>query len=269
MVKTDLESIKRIVAFGCSFTAGTELLDHTIGEKYRDLKTKSDPYTWYAAIKEDPIAIAKLVENREKEKGLSWAAKLATNLNLDFESHAIPGNANEKVIWQIEKLIFENKILPNDLVIIGLSSPHRFIHFDPKSYEPIPFVLSNESDITNRYGKKIYNFFNDGNLVWNYIRTLETMEYLRNKLNGRLKIILMEEPFRINGYHYYDLHDLGHQEDFFRFKIDSLINSELILTTEVCLYDFCQGETLEHKHPTEKAHQQFADALVPYFIKKS
>ena len=271
MVKYSLNGINRLVAFGCSFTAGCELLDHTLDEKYVKLKSKADSSDWYSVISKDKEAMDKLISNREREKNLSWAAKLAKQLGLEFVSYAQVGNSNEKMIWQIEKAIYEGKILPTDLIIVGLTSPHRSMAFNIDNEEPIPFLFSNNRFIETRYKKSLYSWFDDSRIVWDYIRNLESFNLLKKKLNGRLFVASMEFPFAIGINHYYSLDNLGHQATFFRDRIDELLNSDLFIGDSNYLYGFClrDNEKLEHGHPAEKAHQLFANALVPYFIKKS
>lgn len=261
-------NIKRIVAFGCSFTGGCELLDHTLAEPYVSLKERLSPYEWYNAISKDSKAFDTLTSNRQKEKYLAWPAKLANNLQLDFLSLAINGNSNEKAIWQIEKAIYDKTINNTDLVIVGLTSAHRSMFFSNDHSEPVPFLLSNQDVFQSRYKGALYDWFDDSRILWNYLRDLDQFYLLKKKLGGRLAVVHTESPFKMQEAHYWGLENLGHQKDFFKHKLDSILASGLFLDTQLHLYQFAEVK-LSHGHPNEDAHQKFADSLVKCFVKNS
>lgn len=261
-------NISRIIAFGCSFTGGCELLDHTLPEPYVSLKERLPSSEWYNAISKDEAAFAILNENRQKEKYLAWPAKLASNLGVGFLSCAINGNSNEKTLWQIEENMYNKTITSTDLVVVGLTSPHRSMFFTEDNIEPVSFLLSNREFIRSRYKDSLYKWFDDSRILWNYLRDLDHLFLLKKKLNSRLVVVYTESPFEMQEYHYWGLLELGHQRDLFKYKLESILKSGLIIDRDLHLYQFADTK-LSHGHPTEEAHQKFADALAKHFIKHS
>lgn len=258
--------IKRIVAFGCSFTSGCEILDHTLPEPYFSLKKKLPSFEWYDIISKDANAFEQLNLNREKEKYLAWPAKLANILNLDFLSFAINGNSNEKILWQIEKSISDDILKSNDLVIIGLASANRSMFFDEHNDEPIPFLLS-DSIIEKKFSRHFYNYYNDSRILWNYIRDLEHYLSLKKKIHN-LYLVHMEFPFSLNQTHYWNLTNLGKQTKFFDKKINEYTASDLFLSqTEFLYQNLDKSDKLDHGHPKECVHYQFALSLSKYFTR--
>jgi hypothetical protein len=262
--------IKRLIAFGCSFTAGCELLDHTLPPPYFALKKELPIFKWYEVISKDLESFRQLNLNREKEKYLAWPAKLSNILDLDFVSFAIGGNSNEKILWQIEKAICDNIITNEDLVVIGLTSANRSIFFNDSDNEPVPFLLADSSFIEKSFSKNFYTYFNDSKILWNYIRDLEHYLWLKKKINNNLFLVHMEVPFLINQPHKWGLTNLGKQADFFDKKIKELMLSNLFLSQSEYLYkDLAETDKFNHGHPKEYVHQQFALTLSKYFQKSA
>lgn len=262
------KDIDRIVAFGCSFTAGTELLDYTLDERYYKLKKTLSAFDWYNVIYKDSRAHQTLKDNREKEKYITWPAKLAENLSLDFLSFAQPGNSNEKILWQIERSIFDGTITDRDLILVGQTGPHRNMYFTNKHKEPTSFLLSNEGSIKPIFQDSLYKWFNDSRIFWDHIRFLDQLRFIKSRLNGRLLAVHMELPFNLHENHYWGLDDLGYQTDFFKFKLEESIHSDLFIDKSLYMYQFVNDENiLEHGHPNETVHQNFADALIKLFYK--
>ena len=270
MVKVNLKSIKRLVIFGCSYTAGCELLDHTLEEGFGDLKKSIDIWSWFLEIHKNERIFQQLLNNREKEKYLAWPGKLSNNLNLEILSYAFCGNSNERMLWEIEDKIYRNIISDTDLILVGITSPFRSMNFDNSSEEPIPFLLTDQDYIKKNFSEHIHNYFNDSRIVWNYIRDLEHFLHLKKRLNNRLFLVFMERPGFLDQNLYWNLDDLGKQYDFFKFKVKQLTESDLFLSSKEFLLNDCgEMDVLPHRHPKEEIHQQFANTLSKYFQKSA
>jgi len=157
MVKISIKDtpfdIKRIVAFGCSFTAGTEILDYQLNPYFVDLKNKLDAYQWWEKLKEDIEQMEFQMELRKKELNHSWAAHLAIQLGVDFINFAEPGNSNEKMYWQIEQKLESGEITNDDLVLVGLTGAQRSMFFSSDHPFPVSFILSNTGSYVNQLSK--------------------------------------------------------------------------------------------------------------------
>lgn len=260
--------VKRILAFGCSFTAGTEILDHQLNSYFVNLKTKLDAYQWWEKLKKDPEQMNLQLELRKQEPNHAWPAHLASYLGIDFINYAQPGNSNELICWQVEKRFELGEITEHDLILIGLTGTQRSMFFSRAHPEPVPFLLSNIESYRAELSDQITKYFTDDRILWNYYRDLKSFESIKQKLNGRLFVIPTEcinaELCPWPSTYAYGTYRVVSLENalFFNKIINQFYNSQLFLTTDFCLYDFNTEETiLPHGHLNEDAHRSFATKI--------
>ena len=267
-IKENTFNIKRIVAFGCSFTAGTEILDDRLNPYFVDLKNKLDAYQWWEKLKKDPEQMKLQLELRKQEPNYAWPAHLASYLGIDFVNYAQPGNSNELMCWQILQKLESGEITEDDLVLIGTTGTQRSMFFSNTYPEPVPFLLSNIESYRVELSDQITKYFTDDRLLWNYYRDLTVFESIKQKINGRLFVVPMEHVRRelclwpsTDNYGTYRVVSLENAL-FFNKIISQLYNSQLFATTDCCLYDFSTKETiLPHGHLNEDAHRSFAEQI--------
>jgi len=267
-IKENTFNIKRIVAFGCSFTAGTEILDDRLNPYFVDLKNKLDAYQWWEKLKKDPEQMKLQLELRKQEPNYAWPAHLASYLGIDFVNYAQPGNSNEHMCWQILQKLESGEITEDDLVLIGTTGTQRSMFFSNTYPEPVPFLLSNIESYRVELSDQITKYFTDDRLLWNYYRDLKLFESIKQKINGRLFVIPMEhiltELCLWPSTYAYGTYRVVSLENalFFNKIINQLYNSQLFVATDCCLYDFKTKETiLPHGHLNEDAHRSFAEQI--------
>jgi hypothetical protein len=267
-IKENTFKIKRILAFGCSFTAGTEILDHQLNPYFVDLKNKLDAYQWWEKLKKDPDQMKLQLEIRKQEPNHSWPAHLASYLGVNFVNYAKPGNSNEFMCWQIEQKLDSGEITDDDLILVGTTGTQRSMFFSNTHPDPVPFLLSNTESYKVELSEHITKYFTDDRLLWNYYRDLKVFESIKQKINGRLFVIPMEhvrqELCLWPSTHAYGTYRVVSLENalFFNKIINQLHNSQLFATTDCCLYDFkTEKTTLPHGHLNEDAHRSFAEQL--------
>lgn len=272
-VKDKTFNIKRIVAFGCSFTAGTEILDDQLNSYFVNLKRKLDAYRWWEQLKKDPEQMALLLEFRKQELNHAWPAHLASYLGVDFVSYAQPGNSNENMYWQIEQKLAAEEITDDDLVLVGLSEPERSLFFNADYADPVPFLLSNTRSYAHLLSENIIKWFTDDRIVWNYYRDIKSFESVKQRLNGRLFVVPMAVinreicPWPSTGQ--YGTYSVGSEQNalFFNKILNQLFDSELFLSFEDCLYSFNNVQTkLPHGHLSEAAHISLAKLLYSKYM---
>ena len=191
-IKEKTFNVKRIVSFGCSFTAGTEILDDRLNPYFVDLKSKLDAYQWWEKLKADSEQMALQLELRKEELNHAWPAHLASHLGVDFVNYAEPGNSNEKIYWQIEQKLASGEITEHDLVLVGLTGAQRSMFFSNNHPEPVSFLLSNKTSYVTELSVNILKWFSDDRLVWNYYRDLKSFESVKQKLHGNLFVVPMD-----------------------------------------------------------------------------
>ena len=128
------KNINRVVAYGCSYTAGDEIMDHVFMNvsfeecnkikrqyiqhgKTLDAKSKfkNDYNIWTA--------------DKELNRNHSWAAYLAKHLDLPFVNRAVNGSSIDQIYFSIQSDLLNSSILETDLVLVGLTTPFRIVDF--------------------------------------------------------------------------------------------------------------------------------------------
>ena len=124
----------RIISYGCSFTAGSELTDHEVMgiteeqlivcARQNDYVSVSQIYDHFSVTPEIRDKIAK--SNREK----SWPNFIAQKYNIPLLNRAINGSSLSHASYRILQDMHNNIIHPTDLILVGITSPNRWFQFN-------------------------------------------------------------------------------------------------------------------------------------------
>lgn len=188
--------IKRILAYGCSWTAGSELMDHVhMGVSFDKCNT----------IKKTYIATGKTHENMHRfiekynidDPALvnlnhcsSWAGQVAGMLNKPLKNRAEGGSSLDQIYFTLYMDFIKGNILDTDLVLVGLTTPYRTVKFRDHVVGSLQlgyhFREGKEED------KSMIELFNDDYLVYTYFKTLQLFGALKDKINIRLQPVIQE-----------------------------------------------------------------------------
>jgi len=188
-----LNNITRIVAYGCSYTAGDELLDHEIlGMSFDEcnrLKKQFSNVKEFHNQKINGNTIFELIKNDGRNINASWASQLATKFDKTCINNAVGGSSIEEHFYLILKDMSAGKILPTDLVLVGLTMPDRIFIYPTGSDKPHSKLLSNEWPWADSKLKEhaINYFFTDFSIILNYYKTIKLLSTLDTKINIRLQ----------------------------------------------------------------------------------
>jgi hypothetical protein len=120
-----MSKFKRLVAYGCSFTQGGELVDEDWFPGAEEFKKSKGMSKFNDLTKTKLGNEGKLWEYLNDSKKFSWANILAEKMNLECSNLAVPGNSMLRLVYQIEKDLSESNITSEDLIVIGLTTPNR------------------------------------------------------------------------------------------------------------------------------------------------
>ena len=124
-----MTKFRRLVAYGCSYTQGDEILDETYIPGAEELKrTQGRNAFWIAFGKKYPKL--RRVSYNELGKLHAWPQHLANKIGLPCINRAYPGNSIHNIIYNIEQDLAHGNILDTDLVIIGIPSSDRVVYID-------------------------------------------------------------------------------------------------------------------------------------------
>jgi len=163
-----LRVINRIVAYGCSYTFGSELADIDFIENAEAEKRNlglAEFNRKYGHIITSPELIAKQQER-------VWPTLLANKLNVDVLNRAAGGTSLEHSVMTFRDDLFNKRIKKTDLVLLGITTLNRWLHIHPKKYNIINFVSSviDENDPLHRAMVAVYDDFT---LYTNHLTQLE------------------------------------------------------------------------------------------------
>jgi len=259
--KNKLILFDRIVAYGCSFTAGGELADHllmpgkTVDEVDKIKKKLGQEQFNY---------IPEVINNgsgrwsNHHGKTLSWASKLANKFNVPILNNSVGGSSMQSVIYLIEQDMTNNVInLESDLILVGITGPDRWMYFDNSGTWRRP---GSQYISTDWPSKKFYKEFtlhmaNDYNFFYNWYTSIKYIDMLSSHLGGRI----LQQPCLTR---YKD-----HEYDISKLTIKSIIEKinifDSIIDHDHSLWDMMEDKSDTHAwhHPKEIYHQRFADHL--------
>ena len=189
-----MRQIDRVVAYGCSWTAGSELMDHAhMGMSFDECN----------AIKKTYISTGKTHENMykfidrynindpsnvERNQRSSWAGQLAGLLGIPIVNRAVGGSSLDQAYFELYKDYHEGKILPTDLVLFGLTTVSRTAEF--KDHGVVSLQLGYHFKYDNVEDRSLLKLYNDDFLVFTYFKTLCILNSLKSKMNIRLQPVV-------------------------------------------------------------------------------
>ena len=264
-----LNNINRIVAYGCSYTAGDELLDHEIlGMSFDDCNKFKRKYL-------NPLDFNKLTIGNQtiydkiqadgRNRNVSWSGQLARLLGKEHKNNAVGGSSIDEQFYRIITDISNKSILETDLVLVGLTSPDRVFFFPPGSDKPISKMLHWQrawSDHPDYHRAATEWFFTDFSIILNYYKNVKLLSTLQNKINIRL------QPMRSTIIP-------THTQFLYKSNIDKT-NNIILDNFVMSVWDECQHlmlcpeEGITHNanqrcgfgHPTMEQHTQLVEKIL-------
>lgn len=254
----------RLVVLGDSMTRGSETADH-IHPLYK-FKKKWNSVTWNNAIRSKPEYLEITKKIHQEEVGFSWPNQLAKILKLPVINYAIGGNALEKIC--IDLFLKQVDITSNDLVLIGLPPPGRYVHFEPEKIGVINAGYMQA--IWPKEGildlKTMLNFYSDDKITWDYLAQL-TMLYNFKSFSHK-KLFCVPQWGLIEDWAESDKIKLSTSiKNPMIDAISDIYKSDLMLISGWHLsngdYPFCR---CEHGHPDKGTHLRIASKLHKYIF---
>lgn len=185
--KINPESVDRVIAYGCSFTAGDEIVDHLLlnvsfDEVNKIKKNYSNQVEFYEKLS---IEIPNDTMRRN-----SWAGQLAKLLNKPFVSKAYPGYSIAQSYFQIHSDWKNNFITDKDLILLGLTGPSRIMWYNNElkildSAPLLNYIENCNYDTTEQ--KPLLELFDDNLTAFNYFSFLNNVQQLKNHVNIRIQ----------------------------------------------------------------------------------
>lgn len=186
-IQSNIEEVQRIVAYGCSYTAGTELADEDFIPGAEQLK----PKLGIMKFNRKYYDILSSKECLEKQSERVWVKHLANKIGVPVINRAAGGTGLEDHITKFRYDIATKVIRKTDLVILGITSMNRWVEIAGQN-GAVYNHLSHTLDKRYEYMVKVYN---DYKLLHLHMTYLEQFNELAKKYNIKLLAFpMIEDP---------------------------------------------------------------------------
>jgi len=260
----NLKKIDNIAAFGCSWTAGDEIIDHELlnlsYEKCRRLKIRLGPDKFGSQLTKDGIRYTDVLNSNESEFLMgqrTWAAHLAKGLGIEnFRNYAKGGSSMDYILYRIIKNIREGNITKSTLIVVGLTFPNRIMMYPTKENCPKNYILgsSNEQIPSSILKWAVNHIWTDNNLIYNWLRTISLIPDLHKNI-----IIQPLRPLSVikDINQYYTLDDtIKHYANL----VDKKLEKKTLLKTDTLVLE--PDSHTGFGHCPESSHIELANKLI-------
>jgi hypothetical protein len=169
--KKSILNIKRIVAYGCSYTHGSELADDDFIENANELKKKMglmDFNNKYAHMLAQPELVA-------TQQSRAWPALLSKRIKADCINRAAGGTSLENTLMRIRQDLTNKELKKDDLVVVGITTMSRWQTINNKGYleQLMPYVM----DSKNSMHHAMLQVYTDVKLYETHLTHLEQISF--------------------------------------------------------------------------------------------
>ena len=183
-------SFNRIVAYGCSYTAGSELADHIVTcpnmsmNEIDTLKRSMGMMEWN--IKYLPGTDTD-GQRTKVEHELAWPNKLAKHFEVPCLNRSRSGSSLQYSQYSIDKDISDGVITDKDLIIVGITSPHRWFYLNENGEPQRPIMGYHWNWPSESFHKEfVLEIYNTYFIAYNFYNSMNYLDMLSDKLNGRI-----------------------------------------------------------------------------------
>jgi len=251
-----MNSIKRIVVFGCSYATGEELLYDELDDELIAVRSRVDPREFFNLIESSAIYQEQYTSVIERQYALAWPAKLATLMNVECVNLAESGNSMQKMLWQF--LNYREHLTNADLVIFSQTKPDRNVFFNdtPASFQ-IASILGligvgkngNASTVIDcDTDTAMLKWFTDDRIIWDDLMVLMSIGYFKNTYNLHVVPAMRASEYKLKEYN-----------TIFNDTV-KVLQSQLFLGNKT-MDDFKGDDSLLWGHPTLEVHEKYASYL--------
>lgn len=263
-------SYKRIISYGCSFTAGSELTDHlVIGMEEKDLFSyvkENDIRGTFQLYQALEIPRKTQHEINASNAAASWPNFISKHFNVPLANRAVAGTGLSHSTYRILHDLHNSVIEDDDLVIVGITSPTRWFQFTERGTEAWGVFGMGWRNINPEYQKQLeMHWGNVYNIVYTYFKEIAFLSNLSDRLNGRIKLCYtFGNPDYLRHFFLEELKTSNFRK-FFDFSVKvcpthNFITDNYALTSLAGRRDDSRYHVFGH--PRVQFHEKFANILI-------
>ena len=237
-------SITQLWAYGCSFTGGSELMDHVLSQDAESIKLQHGHRYWL----EQHRSTLTQQQFEQQEKQQVWAAEIARRHSLEYHNHARNGSGMAEIVDTVEKHWHQGALDdPQILIVVGITVSTRLMTWRHGVMETI-FL----SDLPDHWHQPtVIDFCSDEWLTHQHLGHLLRLVQISNCLNGRLKMFDMMGITQ-------DLVHIQTPRHSFHSRWQEIRQSGHAHFDLSLMDTMKRGEQHGGSHPTVAVHQRFA-----------
>jgi hypothetical protein len=260
----------RLVAYGCSHTAGSETQDE-------DYVPDADNIKKNIGISKFMLQYHKVIGDNingyaDAGKRRSYVKHLADKLGLPYSNRADSGSSLAQQIYRLEQDLANNNILDSDLIIIGITSKDRLLTFLPTG--PRSTLLSspqNYPEFLKGHEQAFLEHFNDQTITfYNLMLFQYLLNLAREKLKDQLYFVFCDSL--VQSLNYNNWGGITELPDDFKIVMQRLQNefmsSKFIILQQNLYHNSIGSEMHGGYHVKEVVHKRFAEEIYNNLIDK-
>jgi hypothetical protein len=268
---------KRIISYGCSITAGSELIDHellNLSEEDLFAHVKKQNIRGPRDLFESLNASPKTIENiRVRNATKSWPNFIAKRFNKPMHNRAMAGTSLSDATYRILSDIHNSKINDDDLILVGVTSPLRWFQF----FETGDFgggIFGSkftgsvwELKFSNEFKTQIeHHWVNAYNIVYTHFKELMVLSALSDRLGGRLKLCYVFGKDTFVSYTFSEELKKKNFSKFFDMCVSTMPTHNEINPTALTVLSGSPTTDVENHHvfghPRIEYHEQYANLVI-------
>jgi len=264
-----MTAFTRLVAYGCSYTQGSEILDERYLPGAEKLKRERGLDAFWTAFnkKFNDVTYESYIN---EAKQYAWPRHLADKFAIPWDNRARPGYSTSNMIYNIDRDLVNGDITNTDLVIIGITSSERLIRINDAGYDRtlhLGYIDTFPAELAKGYPYFV-NWFNDPTLKFYFSVELRALLYLAStKLKGQLYFVECD-PHALYIKEYINPPLAEKVVNTLDPIYSDFINSGLLISKEGFYQNQPPECTLAGGHLNEDAHKRWAEHIYQNCIRK-
>ena len=242
-----------VFAFGCSHTAGAELLDHEVSSEAELIKRQHglghwlQHHRWLHALND---------ELTQREGQLAWPAQVAANIGWSVQNRAVGGSSLSDCVYRLEQDMYRGEIHAEDLILVGVPVYSRVFTWENPN-RPCSWQTHNPHTWPQRdwNPSTVLTMHTDSQLLWQHLTALLRLTQISDRLQCPVRL------FDITGQNMDPLQALPQDHHFWHRWQEIMAHGHCLFDRSLASFQL-EDEQHAGLHPHVVVHQRFAQWVV-------
>lgn len=242
-----------IVSYGCSYTAGEELMDPTIHADCEKIKQEKGLEHWWNHYRLN----WHMDENSiiERELATSWPNTVAQMMGLPLHNRARSGSSLPWSLFSLEQDLNHGSISEHCLILVGVTGMHRSLHWNRSALAESWLHHHQPYPQPEWHRDTVLGIYNDAQCLWLHLTYLLRFCEISSKIDHRVKLFEMNaNRFQVKSM----VEKVREQGIDFTARYQQLCQSGVFFDRET-LMGMVRGSREQHvgHHPIRAVHERY------------